>query len=357
MATQPPDQSQDPTLTPYAQAYTAKEIAGITASQQAQGTAPYVDPNMVQAIQERAMTEEAMRRYQSHGYSPDAAEGMAYQFVNNYKDMQAIRDQEGMLALQEEKNKLEDRKKALNEGARYQEFNQKVNALPTTDLRRADKLAQLAIEYPDLAASPREEIRGGFESTMKNAHAISAINTARQSINAQKLGIPVSRIGGIPEEAINEKGSLDPEKGMAWANQFHSQEAEQEGKIYTMKEEAKYKTMLASKEAFQQFLIDSGIKLPKQQVVSEFERAKIARRAGLIPTGLDERGVMKYGVPRQTLPGEEPTTNPSEPSPEPEAPVQSQVLNDTNVAIQYLNSAGGDKEKAREMARRDGYTF
>jgi hypothetical protein len=36
---------------------------------------------------------------------------------------------------------------------------------------------------------------------------------------------------------------------------------------------------------------------------------------------------------------------------------QTRPLTDKNIARQYLQRAGGDKNKARELARKDGYTF
>jgi hypothetical protein len=248
----------------------------------------------------------------------------------------------------------------LGEHSRMNLLNAKLNSLQHESMKTPDLITSFTSEFRDLLTSPRGEISNGTKELIANAW--KAHENAKSVIfpEAEKDGIPIKKLGGIPSEALDEYGVYNSDKGKEFAEKYHKQEAEQEAKSFGLKEEAKYNVMLKSKEAFQQFLIDSGIKLPKQQVVTEFERAKIARKAGLIPTGLDEKGVLKYGIPRATLPGEEePQSMPSAPTEEPptESPVQPMVLNDDSVAMQYFNAAGGDKNKAREMARKDGYTF
>ena len=94
---------------------------------------------------------------------------------------------------------------------------------------------------------------------------------------------------------------------------------------------------------------------PKPPTAQEIEER--AQAAGLIPVGIDPKtGQYKYGTKKggdnldELLGG-------GKKQEEQEAPENGPKQLTSAIAMDYLQKAGGDREKAREMARKDGYTF
>jgi hypothetical protein len=336
------------------------------------------------------MQEEAVRRFQSHGYGPDTAVLMARQMSDIQKKSQMLKDQEGLLAVQDQQQKLNEHKRMLDEQSRYQQFTQRVQSLSPTDLRRNEQLAQLSIQYPDLASSPREEIRKGFGSVMKDAHDISQISTQNQSINAMKMGVPVDKLGGIPQEIVNEQGMVDPEKAKSWSEDYHKQilereKAEESQKAFVSEEaREKYRRFLEETPENQRKIKaqEAKEKLYNQQVLGQQLKGVPQNMLDIEPT--ITKGKTKLYYASRDKEGKV-VENPDgdiviyEDKSNPKKPVSQIFSRDTwenlkNVksqysggasrqeltqdkAMEYYKAASGDKEKAREMAKKDGYTF
>ena len=117
---------------------------------------------------------------------------------------------------------------------------------------------------------------------MKDAHDISQINEQTQYINAQKLGIPVDKLGGIPRDVINDQGSLDVEKAPQWSEDYHQKQLDLE----KASEQQRATVMLEKQEA-----LDKARAAERAQRVLndplEFEKLKM-EKSRTIREGISE---------------------------------------------------------------------
>jgi len=225
---------------------------------------------------------------------------------------------------------------------------------------------------------------------MKDAHDISQISSQNQSINAMKLGVPVDKLGGIPQEIINEQGMVDPEKAKSWANDYHSQALErakqEESQRAFVSEEAreKYRRFLeetpenqrkikaqeAKEKLYNQQILGQQLKGVPQNML-EIEPNVTQGKTKLYYASRDKNGKVKQDENGDIVIYED-KSNPKKPVSQifsrdawenlknvkaqySQGSEQKELTQER--AMEYYKAASGDKEKAREMAKKDGYTF
>ena len=172
-------------------------------------------------VEQKNETNALAVNFVREGHDPIQAQQLAENTYGMQQKSMNIQNRWAALSIKQQNADLEDKQKELGEGERLHEATTTINSIPTTDLNRREKIDAITSQYPDLAASPRENIRGAWESILRTSHDVSQLNQTRQFTEAEKDGIPVKELGGIPEEVLTN-GMYDKSKGEPWAIKHHS---------------------------------------------------------------------------------------------------------------------------------------
>jgi hypothetical protein len=335
------------------------------------------------------------------GHDPMQAQQLAEDTYGIQQKSRQIQNQFNALTIKQQNSELEDKQKELNEGTRLQEVYKKINALPTTDLNRREKIDAITSQYIDLAASPRSHIKEGFSSMLKNSHEVSMNNQNLQFTEAEKDGIPVKDLNGIPEE-VTTNGQYDSSKGKPWAvkyhQQLHDQEVEQKKSMATALQPIQVETARQEGEARQA----GAIKVMEARIAAE-EKAHPERAVKLRRDNLSAASSLVKGIPLNYVGNEREITEgkvkwysarieKGKPVPDPSGDVRVyenkadkknpiQIINKSDLedaktlkessvkpadsstpmneemAASIFEEAGKDPQKARALARERGYTF
>lgn len=323
------------------------------------------------------------------GHDPMTAQQLANQTYGMQKQSMQLKNQWTALSMQQAQQDLADKQRQLAETSRLTQMKSELGAINHNDLNSSKKLEDITSRYSDVLASPRKEVKDEAAGILNNAWSATGDAQKLWYTEAEKDGIPVKQLGGIPREALDENGIYNSDKGRAFADKYHAQQLELEKKA----EQQKAFVSEKAREEYRQFLENTPEAVRKRSAMEAKERlvnqSMLAQQLKGVPQNmLDIEPSLTKGKTKLYYASRDKTGNvvadPNgdlviyEDKSNPKKPASEIFSRDTwenlkNVkaqysggsrneltedkAMEYYNAAGGDKEKAREMAKQDGYTF
>jgi hypothetical protein len=180
------------------------------------------------------------------GHDPMMAQQLANQTYGMQKQSMQLKNQWTALSMQQAQQDLADKQRQLNEASRLTQMKAELGALNHNDLTSSKKIEDITSRFSDVIASPRREIKDEATGLLNNSWAATGDAQKLFYTEAEKDGIPVKQLGGIPQEALNEQGVYDSEKGRSFAEKYHEQQLELSKKA----EQQKADVVLGRQKAF-----------------------------------------------------------------------------------------------------------
>jgi hypothetical protein len=281
-------------------------------------------PEVERVARERQQFENHRDYLMGQGMTLQDAEGKSYELLNAQKEanLAAINDH------------IESTKEKAKYDKDYSDFRARMAQIDYSNLNTAEEEINSALtEYSHLSGAHDPNIANAFGTISQNA-----LKRAQSSYNAIARRLPQ----GIPVEAVLDESGRPSLDRINLARQgILGMRAESKG------QEAGY--VAAAKDPYARGLIekraDEAIREQQETMPTRVEEAR--RKAEAVAPFKQK----KSGI--DLLMEGESKKEPSQPTKK----LDPRNESDVNIAKSYLQKAKGDKQKARDLAREDGYIF